>query len=156
MKKLKLLCASLLFSALAFSQSNSIDSIPSTSAAIELPPAEHWRVVLPGELFNRATFHLVRAEGCWMELSESNAETEALKKQINQLDAKILFLQKADEISERIQKNVDKMIERTKWQTFWGKVAQWFKDRTKELVAFILGLIAAGEAVYIIYLTVGL
>lgn len=36
------------------------------------------------------------------------------------------------------------------------KIRQWFKDRWKEFVAFILGVIAATEAAYIIYTTVTL
>jgi hypothetical protein len=110
---------------------------------------------MPGQLFDKATFHLVRAEGCWLELSESQKEAEALEKQIENLKVQNVLLLKVDDLTEKIETNIETMQKRTKWQRFWQNVGQWIKNRTKDFIALVLGIVAAGEAVYIVYLTVG-
>jgi len=127
-----------------FSQTPSLDSIPSSVISIELPPAEHWRVVMPGELFDRATSHLVRAEGCYLELSESQKETKALRNQVVELETKAAALATIDTLSQKIAEN-------TKTLTKKEKRKAWFKNAKKDIIITLLSVVASAEAAFILY-----
>jgi len=99
---------------------------------------------MPGELFDRATSHLVRAEGCYLELSESQKETKALRNQVVELETKAAALATIDTLSQKIAEN-------TKTLTKKEKRKAWFKNAKKDIIITLLSVVASAEAAFILY-----
>ena len=104
---------------------------------------------MPGALFDRATYHLVRAEGCFIQLEAAQKETKALRNQVAELQKESTALAKADTLTKAIEENTQKLTRKQ-------KTAQWFKNAKKDITAVALGVVAAAEAAYIIYISVEL
>jgi len=102
---------------------------------------------MPGQIFDRALTQLIRAEGCWLELQESQKETAALRAQVKEQEKASEALAQADSLTDAIEEN-----ERT--LTKKEKRAQWFKTAKKDITAVALGTVAAAQAAYIIYTTI--
>lgn len=97
-----------------------IDSIASGTDTIALPPAEHWRVVMPGALFNRSTHHLVRAEGCYIDVEAANQTIELLTAENQELKAANQALKSANAKADTVQV-VQKILTRKEKRQQWWK-----------------------------------
>jgi small-conductance mechanosensitive channel len=99
----------------------------------------------------RATYHLIKAVGCYAELNESDSTIQDLEKEIANLRQGLNTSAEADSLSDLIDETQDQLTAKQKQQRFWRKVGTWIKTKTAEFIAYLLGIAAATEAVYIIY-----
>jgi hypothetical protein len=146
MKKLSALLPCLLIALAGSSQNNSIFCIK-PGIEITVTKADHWRYVMPRQTALAIAENLERAKGCIIDYHLQQEMIDSLTAQVQLLGQS---LNKVDEAKEQIEiiETIETKLNRL--QKFNG----WIKDRWKDLTAFLLGIIAAVEAGYIVYLTV--
>lgn len=114
---------------------------------ITLKAADHWRYTVPRETLLKVAYNLERAKGCITDVRLYKELTDSLQAQVTSYKI-------ATNLATEITETVDEIeVIRTKL-TRKQKTAQWFKNRWKDFLAFLLGIIAATEAAFIIYQTV--
>lgn len=91
--------------------------------------------------------NLERAKGCIVDNRILSATIAAQLEKIELLEAALNYVDTATAALEQVEYVRQSLDLRQ-------KIRQWFRDRWKDLTAFILGIIAATEAAYIIYQTV--
>lgn len=95
----------------------------------------------------RIAQHLERAKGCITDVNDYRAL-------VAQLQAQNTLLKLSTDLTEEIVEEVQEAVEVRQQLTKAQRTAQWFRNRWKDFVAFILGAIAATEAAFIVYQTV--
>jgi membrane-associated HD superfamily phosphohydrolase len=128
------------------SQTKSITLI-SPGTEVTISPADHWRYTVPRLQMQRIAYHLERAKGCIEDY-------KLYKELVDSMSAQITTYKLAAELTEDLPQQINEIIETRKQLTRKQRTAQWFRNRWKDFVAFILGAIAAAEAAFIVYQTV--
>ena len=91
--------------------------------------------------------NLERAKGCITDHHTLLQQVATLESKIADLETALAFVDTATAALAEVEQ-VRETLNRLQ------RINQWFRDRWKDLTAFILGIIAATEAAYIIYQTV--
>jgi len=95
----------------------------------------------------RIAYHLERAKGCIVDYK--------LQRQI--IDSLQWSVFKYETAAELTEETVNEIIETQQIRqqlTKKQRTRQWFENRWKDLVAWMLGILAAAEAALIVYITV--
>jgi hypothetical protein len=151
MKKSMLLIACLQIALAATSQTSSIFLIaPGTE--IKLPSSEVWTAagdyyVAPRQQMLAIAKNLERAKGCITDHHTLLLQVATLELKITDLETALAYVDTATAAIAEVEQ-VRETLNRLQ------RIDQWFRNKWKDLTAFILGIIAATEAAYIIYQTV--
>ena len=130
----------------ATSQNRLITSIP-PGTEIALSSAEHWRYLMQRQTLVSIGQHLERAKGCITDYHTLQATVTQLELKVTDLESALNYVDTAKVALEEVAK-IEVALK------FSQKIRNWFKDKWKDLIAFVLGVIAAAEAAFIIYQTV--
>jgi hypothetical protein len=124
-------------------QTNLITLIP-PGIETTIPAADHWRYTMPRTTMLSIAENLTRANGCIADYKLQRQIIDSLQAALQKYQIAATLTSTATEALQQVERLTVKI---TKAQ----KVRAWFQARWKDLTAFILGLIAALEAAYIVY-----
>jgi len=114
---------------------------------ITLPAAEHWQYTVPRSQMLRIAYHLERAKGCIIDYKLQRQIIDSLQWSVFKYETA------ADLTTETLNEIIETQALR-KELTKKERTRQWFQNRWKDLVAWLLGIIAATEAAFIAYQTI--